>query len=83
AYPDGVVTDLRPRQTDLNKRLSQIADNADRIANPPLLVPSTLGDDFVWSGLPGERVDYQDTGSPNAMPSFMDVPNLPAYVEND
>lgn len=83
AYPDGVVTDLRPRQTDLNKRLSQIADNADRIANPPLLVPSTLGDDFVWSGLPGERVDYQDTGSPNAMPSFMNVPNLPAYVEND
>jgi hypothetical protein len=82
-WPDAVVTDLRPRQVDLNKSLSQIAENAERIANPPLLVPSSLGDDFDWQGLPGERVDYQDTGSPTAMPSFMQVPEIPVYVQND
>ena len=82
-WPDSVVTDLRPRQTDLNKRLSQIAENAERIANPPLMVPSSVGDDFQWNGLAGEIVEFNDTGSPNAMPTFLPVPEVPGYVQTD
>jgi hypothetical protein len=54
-----------PRQVDLNKRLSQIAENAERIANPPLLVPSSLGDDFDWQGLPARS---STTRTPAARP---------------
>jgi hypothetical protein len=82
-YPGATVTDLRPQQIQLNIRRSQIADNANRIANPPLMVPSTMADEFDWQGDPGEQIVYLDTGTPNAMPSFLQVPSLPAYVEND
>lgn len=79
-WPDNVVNHLRPRQVSLNKALSQIEENAERIGNPPLLVPSTMGDDWRWYGLPGEEVHYANTGSPNDRPGFMDVPRLPEYV---
>jgi hypothetical protein len=82
-WPDCTVDDLRPRQVDLNKRLSQIAENAERIGNPPLTVPSSMGDDWQWQGLPGEVVEFQDNGSPNSRPAFMQVPEMPAYVQND
>jgi hypothetical protein len=82
-WPDCPVTHLRPRQADLNKRLSQLAENAERIGNPPLLVPSSMGEEWVWNGLPGEEVVYPDNGSPNAAPRFMDIPSMPAYIEND
>jgi hypothetical protein len=67
----------------LNKRLSQIAEHCNRIANAPLMVPSSIGEDFDWRGLPGERIEYLDTGSPNAMPSFLVPPELQATVQND
>lgn len=82
-WPDSVVTHLRPRQVALNKRLSQISEHAERIANPGLLVPSSMGDDFDWQGLPGERIDYLDTGSPNAAPSFLQAPEMQATVQSD
>jgi hypothetical protein len=82
-WPDCTVDDLRPRQVDLNNRLSQIDENARRIGNPPIVVPSSMGDDWQWNGLPGETVFYQDNGSPNAKPAFMQVPEMPAYVQND
>lgn len=82
-YPDSVVTQLRPRQVDLNKRLSQIAESSEYIANPALLVPSSMGDDFNWQGLPGEQIGYQDSGAATSLPSFLQAPPLPAYVEND
>lgn len=82
-WPDCVVNHLRPRQVDLNKRLSQIAGNAERQGNPPLMVPSTMSEEFVWENLPGQQITYPDTGSPTAMPSFLAVPEIPAYVQND
>lgn len=83
-YPVGLINDLRPRQADLNKRLSQIADNADRFGNPALLWPSSMDpEEEGWFGLPGEQIIFPDTGSPNASPHFLEAPNLPAYVEND
>src|SRR5204863_4780511 len=82
-WPDSLVTQLRRRQVDLNRRLSQIAENAERIGNPPLLVPSSMGEDFTWNGLPGEVVVFQDNGSSNAAPAFMQVPEQPGYVRED
>jgi hypothetical protein len=76
-YPGATVTDLRPQQIQLNIRRSQIADNANRIANPPLMVPSTMADEFDWQGDPGEQIVYLDTGTPNAMPSFLGSPRCP------
>lgn len=83
-WPVGLVNDLRPRQADLNKRLSQIADNADRFGNAALLWPSSMDpDEEGWLGLPGEQIIFPDTGSPNAMPRFLEPPILQAYIEND
>jgi hypothetical protein len=78
-WPTGIDDYISP-QTELNKSLSQIDENASRIGNPPVLKPSSA--DFEWNGLPGEVLEYQDTGSPNATPSFMGVPELPGYVQN-
>jgi hypothetical protein len=82
-WPHSVVTDARPRQVDLNKTASQIEDNGARIGNPPLLRPSSLGEDVDWQGLPGEIIDYQDTGSETAVPRFMQVPEMPSYIQNN
>jgi hypothetical protein len=81
-WPNSPVSDLISPQTELNKTKSQIADNAQRIGNPPLLEPVTMGEDFEWHGLPGERVKFVPTGGPDSAPAFMDVPELPAYVQN-
>jgi hypothetical protein len=83
-WPDAVVSDMISPQTELNKRKAQIAENAERIANAPL-VSSASNRDVVdaWQGLPGEILYFQDSGSPNAMPQFMPVPELPAYVRED
>lgn len=82
-YPDCITTQLVPRQVSMNKFLSQIEENAERIGNPPLLRPSSMSeDDFPWNGWVGEEVVYNDTGSQTAMPSFMQLPELPAYVQN-
>lgn len=81
-YPDCTITQMIPRQISLNKILSQLEENAERIGNPPLLSPSSIDDDdFPWQGLPGEKVIYTDTGSPGALPSFMRVPEMPVYVQ--
>jgi hypothetical protein len=80
-WPDAVVTQARPRQVDLNKRESQISENAERIGNPPRYIPASLADEDNWQGLPGEEVIYQD-GLPEK-PGFMPVPEIPAYVQAD
>lgn len=78
-WPAG-IDDLISPQTELNKSLSQIEENASRIGNPPLMVPSSA--DTEIEGLPGEIVEFQDTGSPNARPEFLSVPELPGYVQS-
>jgi hypothetical protein len=42
-----------------------------------------MADDWNWNGLAGEEIVYQDTGSPNALPQFMGVPEIPGYVQSD
>lgn len=75
------IDDYISPQTELNKSLSQIAENAERIGNPPLAKPSgaDFEDEEAW--LPGTVLEYQDTGSPQAAPHFMVVPELPGYVQ--
>lgn len=81
-WPDCVVTDLISGQTELNKRESQIAENAERIGNAPLM-RSSVNEDVEWHGLPGEEIVFQDTGTPNSMPQFLNVPEVPGYVRED
>lgn len=81
-WPDGTVDDLVPQQTSLNKRESQIEENAERIGNPPL-VRSASTEDVEWHGLPGEELVFQDTGTPNSVPQFLNVPELGVYVRED
>lgn len=81
-WPDAPVTDQVPMQTSLNKRKSQIEENADRIGNSPLM-RSAVNQDFNWQGLPGEEIEFQDMGTPGSIPQFLQVPELPAYVRED
>lgn len=81
-WPDAPTTDLRSPQVSLNKRLAQMDENADRIGNPPLLRPASMDPDWEWLGLPGEELVFQDNGAPNSTPAFMQVPEMPAYVQN-
>lgn len=82
-WPTSIVEQERSPQTERNKRLSQLSENADRIGNPPLRVPSSAADEDDiddWQGLPGEKLVFDDTGTPNSQPSFLDVPELPSYI---
>jgi hypothetical protein len=79
-WPTCPTEQLISPQAELNKAQSQIADNAERIGNPPLL-RSSLNEDFDWHALPGEEIVFMDVGTPGSIPQFMNVPELPAYVQ--
>jgi hypothetical protein len=81
-WPDAPVTPLISPQIRLNKREAQIDDNADRFGNPPLAYPDGMELD-EWQGLPGEHLRYPALGTPDAVPSFLNVPEVPAYVQNE
>ena len=80
-WPSSTTEQLISPQTELNKRKSQIAENAVRIGNPALLRSSIS--DVEYDGMPGEEIVFQDTGSPNAVPSFLVPPELPGYIRED
>lgn len=81
-WPTCVVEQAIPQQTALNKVESQIAENAERIGNPPLIRSSAAADeDTEWHGLPGEEIVFQDLGTPGSVPQFLSVPELPGYVQ--
>jgi hypothetical protein len=86
-WPMSVVELLRGPQTELNKIRSQIAENRNRIANPTLLVSKQAVQDaekFLESTMvPGGAYFYDDIGSPNALPRFLEPPNMPEYVAED
>jgi hypothetical protein len=76
-WPTSVVEQLRPPQTELNKIRSQIIENAQRFGNPTLMCSRQAN--VQYSGVPGERLDYDDSVQ-NAVPSFLEPPQLPGYV---
>jgi hypothetical protein len=79
-WPTSIVEQLRPVQTELNKTRSQIRENAARIGNPALLKNRLANVDYT--GLPGEVIEYDDL-TPNAVPTFLQPPGMPAYVEQE
>lgn len=81
-WPEAPTTYLVSPNTELNKTLSQIAANAERIGNPPRARPAgSLVEGHDWHGLPGEEIVYEDLGTPNSVPQFLQVPEMPVYVQ--
>lgn len=76
-WPTSVVEQSRGPQTELNKSRSQVIESAQRTGNPALLACKQAK--VEYSGVPGERIDYDDT-VPNAVPSYLQPPAMPAYV---
>jgi hypothetical protein len=76
-WPTSVVEQLRAPQTELNKIRSQIVENAQKFGNPALMC--SRQSDIKYSGVPGERIDYNDT-LPNSKPEYLEPPQLPGYV---
>ena len=76
-WPTSIVEQLREPQTELNKIRSQVTDSAQRTGNPALLAAKQAN--VQYEGVPGERIDYDDT-VPNAIPSYLQPPSMPAYV---
>lgn len=80
-HPTCTTEQLISPQTELNKVESQIAENSERIGNPPLM-RSSHNEDFEWHGMAGEELVFQDMGTPGSIPAFLNVPELPSYVQN-
>lgn len=76
-WPSSIVEQLRGPQTGLNKILSQIVENAQRIGNPAILKSKQAN--VQYSGVPGEEILFDDT-TQNAIPSYLIPPNMPQYV---
>jgi hypothetical protein len=76
-WPTSTVEQLRNPQTELNKIRSQILESAQRTGNPAFM--SSRQANISYSGVPGERIDYDDT-TQNAIPSYLQAPPMPAYV---
>jgi hypothetical protein len=76
-WPTSTVEQLKGPQTELNKAKSQVTENAQRIGNPALLASKQAN--VQYEGKPGERIDFDDT-TQNAIPSYLQAPQLPQYV---
>ena len=83
-WPASIVDGLRGPQTELNKVRSQIAENRNRVGNPTILASKQAVQDpekFAASTtMPGGIYFFDDVGSPNAVPTYLQAPPLPDYV---
>jgi hypothetical protein len=78
---DAPVTDLVSPQTEYNKTVSQIAENAERFGNP-VRARSVESNVSEWQGLPGEEIVYHAyTGGASDLPQFLPPPEMPGYVQ--
>ena len=86
-WPTSIVEQLRGPQTELNKVKSQMAENRNRLGNPTLLASKQAVQDpekFADStSTPGGIYYYDDVGSPNAVPKYLEAPPLPEYVVDE
>lgn len=83
-WPTSIVEQLRGPQTELNKVKSQIAENRNRVGNPTILASKQAVQDpekFAASTTqPGGIYFFDDVGSPNTVPTYLQAPPLPDYV---
>jgi len=83
-WPTSITEQLRGPQTELNKVKSQIAENRNRVGNPTILASKQAVQDpdkFADSTtMPGGIYFFDDLGSPNTVPTYLQAPPLPQYV---
>lgn len=83
-WPTSITEQLRGPQTELNKVKSQIAENRNRVGNPTILASKQAVQDpdkFAESTtMPGGIYFFDDIGSPNSVPTYLQAPPLPEYV---
>jgi hypothetical protein len=83
-WPMSTVELLRGPQTELNKVRSQMAENRNRVGNPTVVASKQAVQDpekFTDSmTMPGGVYFFDDVGSPNTVPQFLQAPPLPNYV---
>lgn len=83
-WPTSIAEQLRGPQTELNKVKSQIAENRNRVGNPTILASKQAVQDpdkFIDSTtIPGGVYFFDDIGSPNSVPTYLQAPPLPEYV---
>jgi hypothetical protein len=86
-WPTSIAEQLRGPQTELNKVKSQIAENRNRVGNPTVLASKQAVQDpekFTDSmTMPGGVYFFDDTGTQNAVPSYLQAPPLPQYVVDE
>jgi hypothetical protein len=83
-WPSSIVEALRPQNVELNKLLSQIAENSNRVGNPTILASKQAINDpdkFIANiSSPGGIHFFDDIGSPNTVPTYLQAPPLPEYL---
>jgi hypothetical protein len=79
-WSQAVTSNLRGPQIELNTIRTQISENARRLGNPALLKSRQA--DVRYSGVPGEVIEYDSTVQ-DAIPSYLEPPSIPVYVENE
>jgi flagellar biosynthesis GTPase FlhF len=83
-WPMSLVDLLRGPQTELNKLSSQIAENRNRVGNPTIVASKQAVQDpdkFAdATTMPGGIYFFDDVGSPNSVPQYLQAPPLPNYV---
>ena len=86
-WPMSTVELLRGPQTELNKTISQMAENRNRIANPTGIASKQAiidAEKFLDSiAAPGGWFFLDETGSQMPKPEYLESPELPEYVKEE
>jgi hypothetical protein len=77
-WPTSLVSQLRGPQTELNKIISQVQENLQRVGNPSLMTSRHAN--IQYDGLIGERI-YFDSTVNDAKPEYLRPPDLPSYLQ--
>jgi hypothetical protein len=72
-----MVRPLMPVQKELNRRISQLIENANATARPKWKAPKGSLDPGVPTDMPGEVLHYAPVGPP---PEVVTPPGMPVYV---
>ena len=84
-YGMGIVELLQGPQTELNKTLSQMGENRNRLGNPTgIAAKQAIGDPDVFL----EKISqaggwhfFDESGSQHPIPQYLEPPTLPDYVK--
>jgi hypothetical protein len=81
----GIVELVQGPQTDLNKTLSQMAENRNRIGNPTgVAARQAIGDAEKFLEVISQAGGwhfFDETGSQHPIPQYLEPPTLPDYVK--